>query len=380
VPGDVLKQFGSRAGLCEISLPGAADRDAIRDVLFSCDRDFRGSAHYRRRMSLLLMLEAIRKLQRTGLLFDAAAFSDLTYFGRVLPRGSEGKSVRIDIAAPLRDIAERWRVFHFHTHLTTALQSLLVAVVGVLRDHPGGIDREQIIEELQLSAVQARFKQLFGTALPRDFLKLTPCDMLKIAGIDTGEAARQGSRAWEVLDVSSPFGERRLSDLLAEGEAGNVAAIPLAAMLLYTVLLRYETIVDTPYDAWHRRHVEDPFADVSVPGVLNMLRAEWGKDWWRKTNRDVLNLVIRRFVLYQHQTMGYERGFGGGAPLFHIDGATVVGTENDFEKPAGANARFGSALQILIDLGLVAKGEDHLLHLTAQGDSCRHLLEQEAGQ
>ena len=59
VPRDVLKEFGSRAGLCEISQKGADDRDVIKEILFSCDREGAQSTHYRRRMSLLLLLHAI---------------------------------------------------------------------------------------------------------------------------------------------------------------------------------------------------------------------------------------------------------------------------------------------------------------------------------
>ena len=57
---DVLRDFGSQAGLCEIDDSRAEDRTLLRDVFFSCDRESVQSAHYRRRMSLLLLLEGIR--------------------------------------------------------------------------------------------------------------------------------------------------------------------------------------------------------------------------------------------------------------------------------------------------------------------------------
>ena len=31
--------------------------------------------------------------------------------------------------------------------------------------------------------------------------------------------------------------------------------------------------------------------------------------------------------------MSYERGFGGSAPLFHVDGTTVIGTGTDYTDP-----------------------------------------------
>jgi|PersoiStandDraft_1058852.scaffolds.fasta_scaffold138092_1 hypothetical protein len=54
----------------------------------------------------------------------------------------------------------------------------------------------------------------------------------------------------------------------------------------------------------------------------------------------------------------YERGFGGSAPLFHVDGTTVIGTGTDYTDPQALNSRLGSALQILSDLGLATYEEE----------------------
>ena len=51
--------------------------------------------------------------------------------------------------------------------------------------------------------------------------------------------------------------------------------------------------------------------------------------------------------------MSYERGFGGSAPLFHVDGTTIIGTNTDYTDPRALNPRLRSALQILSDLGLL---------------------------
>jgi hypothetical protein len=37
--------------------------------------------------------------------------------------------------------------------------------------------------------------------------------------------------------------------------------------------------------------------------------------------------------------MSYERGFGGSAPLFHLDGTTVIGTGTDYTDPQALNPR-----------------------------------------
>ncbi len=55
------------------------------------------------------------------------------------------KAISVKIAAPLHNIAERWRIFYFHSYLTVALQSFVVAITHTLRNHPGGLDRARLL-------------------------------------------------------------------------------------------------------------------------------------------------------------------------------------------------------------------------------------------
>jgi hypothetical protein len=55
VRADILKEFGSRAGLCEIGGTHAVDRAVLRELFFASDQESTQSGHYRRRMSLLLL-------------------------------------------------------------------------------------------------------------------------------------------------------------------------------------------------------------------------------------------------------------------------------------------------------------------------------------
>jgi hypothetical protein len=377
VPATVLREFGSRAGLCEISQRGAVDREVIKEILFSCDREGAQSTHYRRRMSLLLLLHAVGETAKIGADFGRQSFSDLTYYGRVVTDEDALKSTAIFAPAPLRDAAERWRVFHFHSYLTEALQSLLVSVVGVLRHHPAGIERSHLLDEFSVPALGARFPKLFETQLRSSFFDLTPAELLGIADINVDHTLARRKGALRNLAIGSKFSERNLANILIEGEAEQAGGIVLASMLLYAVLLRYQTSVEPSYDAWYQNLVQDRFADLSVPGVLGTLRSEYGDAWWCRPNREILNLVLWRFVLLQHQTMSYERGFGGSAPLFHIDRTTIIGTDADFSEPGALNARFFSALQILRDLKLV--GYEDGFSLSSEGEAwLQRLLAEEA--
>ncbi len=377
---DVLQEFGSQAGLCEIGDSRAEDRTLLRDVFFSCDRESVQSAHYRRRMSLLLLLESIRMVDEAGVPFDQAAFNDLTYFGRVVPVEDGGSSISLALPETLQDIAHRWRIFRFHGYLSLSLQSFLVGVTRVLRDHPGGIERSRLFHEFDGRAIRARFRELLDCSLTGDFFDTTPSELLAVVGVDVKRVLGRSASALDPLSIDSKFGEHHIAQLLQDdGEANQVVGLALAALLLYSVLLKYQTKVDERYDAWYQNHVQDRFADVSVPGVLGSLRSDSGDAWWHRTNREILDHVIWRFVLLQHQTMSYERGFGGSAPLFHIDATNVIGTETDYTDPSPPNARFPSAVQILDDLGLVTKGDGQSLHLSSEGKEwVRNLLDQEA--
>jgi len=109
--------------------------------------------------------------------------------------------------------------------------------------------------------------------------------------------------------------------------------------------------------------VFDPYNDVSVPGVLDMLKAQFGTSWWEHTNRELLGRILARFVIRQHEAMSYARGFGGSPALFHLSGERVIGTDQSRDNVDPGNARFRSLVQILWDLRLLG------------GESCQELTE-----
>ncbi|MGH6710466.1 MAG: hypothetical protein ACREEK_16000 [Bradyrhizobium sp.] len=353
VDSDVLKQFGSRAGLCEIDGKSASDRDVLRSMFFARDGFRATGSHGRRRMSLLLVLECIGQAQASGVSFDNSLFSDICYFGEAVAGAEEPKPVAITLPHKLIDISERWRAYHSHNYLAVALQSFLVALTRILRDRPGGIARADLLSQFSSPAITARFKELFGRDLPGEFFDLTPRDMLAFAGVTLPQSSDGGSGGILALPIASPFSERNLENHLIDGEANDTAGIAIAALLFYQTVHRYPAAVAAPFHNWYSRHVKDPYADIALPGVIDMLHGEFGNSWIDRSNREILDRVIWRFVIRQHQTMSYERGFGGNAPLFHVDGVTVIGTNTDYTDPRALNVRLRSALQILTDLGLI---------------------------
>jgi hypothetical protein len=365
VAADVLMEFGGRAGLCEITHRYSRDRDVLRDVFFAKCEELDRPARLRRRMSLLLMLECVAQTRNAGLALDDRTLSDICYFGAAVLDENDALSEKsIELPTVLADIQQRWRVFFTQGYLAVALQSLLVALVRQIREKPAGVAREKIIALMSPFNLSERFKEVFGRDLPRDFLEMTARETLEVCGIG-------GKERRNLLDASAPFSERQLEELLVESEANEAAVTVLASMLLYQTILRYKQRCPVPIKNWYAQQIHNDYADVALPGIIHFLETELGEQWTDRTNREILDRLIWRFVVRQHQTMSYERGFGGVAPLFHVDGTRIVATEMDYTNPRAKNPRFWPALQILADLKLIMYGDDGY-ELTADGKAWLH--------
>lgn len=151
-------------------------------MFFAQDGFLAKASHYRRRMSLLLLLDCIGRTHACGVSFDNFSFSDICYFGEMIVDEEKPKSVAVKLPKPLHDIAERWRTYYSHNYLAVTLQSFLVAIVRTLRDRPGGVARAEMFDGFSASAISAHFKELFQRELPRDFFEMTPREMLAISG------------------------------------------------------------------------------------------------------------------------------------------------------------------------------------------------------
>ena len=175
--------------------------------------------------------------------------------------------------------------------------------------------------------------------------------------------------SFNTLPIDAPFSERSLEHLLVDIEANETACLALAAMLLYQVVVRYHGQVRASFNNWYEQQVHNDLGDISLPGIMRFLPGEFGDNWPDCPNAEILSRILSRFVIRQHERMSYERGFGGSAPLFHVDGTTVIGTGTDYTDPQALNPRLWSALQILSDLGLIIYEDDSGYRRTSDGDA-----------
>lgn len=367
----ILKEFGARAGLCEIAGKHSDDRAVLREVLFAnCDDMINKDAQRRRRMSLLLILDCVGKARAAGVSFGNHVFGEICYFKAIAVKGDGKVATKpISLLPCLTDIAHRWRVYYSNAYLGVALQSLLVCCVAVLRDRPGGIPFDNFLQEINADAIGVRFREIFGRDLPKGFFTLTPRATLELFGAKFSTSHNSNGVGLDAISVGAACSEQELEDSLNTGEASDVAGVALAALLFYLVVLRYPQVVGPEFQNWYHQQVNDPYSDVSVPGVVALLEGEFGSRWFERSNGEIISRVVWRFVIRQHQAMSYARGFGGSAPLFHVDGNTVIGTNEGFTDPRMPNSRLGSALQILDDLGLITFDEEDGYSRTREGDA-----------
>tara|TARA_R110000868_G_scaffold177424_1_gene415874 strand:- start:6672 stop:8195 length:1524 start_codon:yes stop_codon:yes gene_type:complete len=367
VDREVLIEFGSKAGLCEINDPLASDRRILTEVFFSCDRENAESAHHTRRMSLLLVLECVRKCEELGVQFSQEVFSELIYLGEVSESGQDGEGFPVKLPEELVDISKRWRVFYFHSNLAMALQSILVSVVRVVRDHEGGIAKSHLLDQYDGKVISARLSDVLDRDFGDDFMAMTPAQTLKAAGWDMEEHPPIHPETIVGAVATGKLNEHQIAEvLLNKNEVNGMGGIGLSALLLFVAVLRYQGQMGSRYDNWYRNHVSDPTSDISLSGLCDWLDNFEGH-WWEKSNREVLSSIVWKYIIIQHQRMSYDRGFGGSSALFHLDGTIIVGTGADYTDPRPENARLPSAVQILVDLGLLERDDEKQVAMTSVG-------------
>jgi hypothetical protein len=369
VERSVLQEFGAAAGFCELRSADHADLLPLRNLFFAAGVEGSENSHYRRRMTLLLMMQAIETADENGLMLDAAAFDDFTFYGRFSTE--DGPTKKVNFPPQLQDIQNRWRMFHFHTYLTVALESSLAGIVRAVRSNPAGLTVDEVLNVFDESAIVQLLAEMFETAETGSFFDLTPAESIGMLGLDVFPLLDGNSEALQQFESGSML-ERTLRNLLVLDHVAHAAEGPATAvLLLYALLLRHETTVPERYVGWIRAKIDNSYSDIAIPQITDAFESYFGPEWWLTPNRQIVSRLLWRFVITQHQAMSYERGFGGSSPLFYVDGRTVVGTDLGYEEIGSLNARFPSALQILEDLAFVEKSPERVSLTEAGRDHLR---------
>jgi len=357
IPGKILKDFGARAGLCELTAPDASDRNVLRDMFFARLPETRSTAHERRRLSLLYIMNGIRQANEAEVWFGEWTFNDIAYFGEAL-NDNDGKHCIIKTPRCLEDIGLRWQVFYAQTYLALSLQAILVALLAQLRPYPAGLDHSELLRRFDVPALSDFLKRELKFKAGAGFFESSAADVMCEGGWGTGSNATP-------VAMRDGMSERSLVYRLDDGGALESFGLPVAVLVLYGTLLRYRTRVGERYQNWYLQQVKNQYSDISVPGVERTLISQFGPQWLERSNFELVEAISSRFIVRQHQMMSYERS--GSPPLFSLDGSTLIPREKTYTNHTTPNRRLFSALQILCDLALTEPNDTLGYVLTDRG-------------
>ncbi len=365
----VLETFGRHGCLCGLQHAAGADLPLLRDLFFAMGKTPQREDDLRRRQSLVLLLEVARQFAPHGIPLHVETFGWAVYFGSVPVDGEKHKIVRCVWSDGLQDIATRWRMFYFHRYLTIALESLLLSLIVWIKTSLSGTSVEGALAALRPEDAQRRIAKRLGLRLTRPFLSLSPEDLFKITGVNVDPTTDRGCPDFDrVVDLHHSLSERRLTDLLLSEEPLEAdERLAVATILAYVVLARYRRWLDTPMDHWLAQHVSDPYEDIYLGTVLRYLGRRSPLGWWRVPSVHLLEQLLSRFVVSQHEAMVHARGIIRTTALFHRDAGRLIWTRFEFDEAGGRNARLHSAIQILVDLGLLEHDEVGIPRLTSDG-------------
>lgn len=341
--------FAMRGGADQAVAEGAIDREPLRDLFFNRVR-YPGPSHDLRRESLLLLMALTKQAAKSDLALDWHLLGDATVFVRTV---TDDVKLEWDVPAPLDRIRRYWRMFYLHNYLSTGLEGILVGLVKMVEaSHGGQIRLEAAVHALSSALVGSVIEDRLGVRLDEAFGGMSFEAVLQADSIDLTDSQswRDGIAAGPERWLSEPW----LSSLLREkgwettpAEAGLAFSLVLVCMAVH----RFGTMQDSEEGKWCARNVSDPYLDLAPPLLLSRLDS-WDPDWRSRPIADVAMFVFDRFVIRQHELLGYDKAASADAMILHASDG-VLSVSGEYGGVTIGNPRLPSAVQILKDLGLI---------------------------
>ncbi|MCZ7652549.1 MAG: hypothetical protein M5U13_15810 [Thermoanaerobaculia bacterium] len=372
-----LRQLGRRGCFCALPKQKAPEVELLRDIFFA-SVPLRGEAHRDRKRSLLLLLELCRQLSADGWLFNEALFRDSTYFGEVV--SDEDDLFPLAIPDALTDIATRWRMFYFHHYMSVALEGMFAWLVGQAGAAGlAGCSLGSLTAQLNAKSVRSALSGELDIPVSSRFGASTPSDLFsRLAGTATHLDAHASLRLDQALRAGHAVSELRLEELIRKRQYSTApAGLALPLVLLGLTLSRFARWEETPYGYWLANAATDPYLDLVPPVLTAGLSGRFGS-WWEQPWEHLARYILSRYVVQQHQSLSYEKSAAGDRCLLQADGDRVATNPGEsYEKIGLGNPRWGSALQILVDLGLIVMDDYEVPQVSEDG---LRLLETELAQ
>jgi hypothetical protein len=365
-----LRRFGGRAGLCELATTDAPELPLLRDIFFAnvqMAHPGRRSSHPMRRRTLLLLLHLCEKLGDDGWKLSEPTFSSIVYYGEV---AENEEKLTVDIPVPLRDIAERWRMFYFHHYMGVALESLFAWLTTALVPYElSGATVEALLKQSGTASARKDFEAYCGLKMPAGFAELCPSELFAMVGVPHGSTGDDLSIHLETsLRPPHPLSEELLeSAIRTKGNKDTPLGLMQPVVLLAVSLARFQRWRDTRYGRWLANASKGNALNLVPPLVLRKLEKHF-ENLWLTPFRVIGEYVLREFVVQQHQTMATMKTKRDDRCLLQQDDTSArLIAQEAFNKIGMGNPRLGSAIQILTDLGFMSEGDDDTLSLTTDG-------------
>ncbi len=359
-----LSDFASHGGICEIMLPDALDRSSLRDLFFF-KVNSPGRSHAFRRQTLLLLMQIIGELGPKGVALDERRLADVVYFGVTRTDGVGAITPTIPLA--LEEIRLRWRVYYIQFYFSLAFEALFRALVqAVGQAGSGGLSISEFVDSVGAAQVAAGIAKLLGNELGESLLDLNADELLHRLGHCGCPPFGDAAEFEKAAHIGCKWSEHSLAAHLRLWRFPLPAdAFAAGLVCLIAAMARYRGETNTPYGLWLQNCVEDAARDLAAPSFDAWFENQGG-DWMRRPLRDVVPIIVERFLVRLHEWLGYEKGNDNSRIIIHACEGRLFST-GTIEKLGVHNTRLRNALQVLTDLVLIRRESNGLFLLTDDG-------------
>ena len=158
----------------------------------------------------------------------------------------------------------------------------------------------------------------------------------------------------DTIRPGNPVAESALEKCLRSGKyRQSPTMLAVALLLLIETLARYWQWEKTNYGGWLYRIADNPHVDLTPPIIIHGLTRKFGS-WWNRSWRELAHFIVSRYVVRRHQLMADIRKDSGERCLLQTNDSRISAT-GQYERVGISNLRFRSAVQVLIDLGLMER-------------------------
>jgi len=350
LPLDVLKKSAVRFSLDSLGEERATEeRELLRNLFFSWDRQEFSDTDILRRQTLGLILHTVAEYGKAGFKPSSDSVDHYLvyppYYYGVLWRDDQ-PPMPYQPPMALESCYGFWQQFCAHEYLTQGLENLLYCALETLNLQPSGMALDDVSSSLTGPNFRSTLVGLFGAgATPRDLMLA-----LKMDSVPSEDHCREARKD---IDATSDKSEWSLAD--SDGKPEEIAA---AAVGILAVLYSKWRSARNEYARYiGAKAGSNLWTGIVLPALDRWLRPDL--DW-----KSAIASLMEPFVLDQHDRVMYEKGRLESCWLHRLDGK--IHKDQDYQ-PVFRSSRHWNSVRILRDVGLLDFGSDGNISITADG-------------